>query len=132
MQLEMKGNFEDDFVYKVIPSIIRKKLIGQCNSPKMENMRKYFESLKIGYTILDVINFAVDKMYIGIDGNHIYYNLFTKKKVDGSNYSIEALLNLIEYGNLEVRGSHCIELIFDYIRLNLKYLYSWYKDRYRR
>ena len=58
-----------------------------------------------------------DKYIIQIDENQILY---------GTDYHLEDICKLVNYGNLEISGTHIFSNIFTYIQQNLQVYYQIY------
>lgn len=124
MTIYLKDIYDDNFVKVYLP-ILTVMLIKYYAS--MKNLKPINDYLKKNYQItvddvLDSIKLSFNKCN-NVCSLSIDNNIIEPK----SQEKVIALVKLIEYGNLDVKGLHVVDSTFRYIQSHLKEIYTTYK-----
>ena len=124
----------------VFPEFVNHRFINRAIKPTlimfyrdMNNKGKFNKMNEILYDILgskitaiDILTYAINNAYVGKYRNNWIIDVSSKTLYKNTNQSISSLVNLIEFGNLEVKGTNAIVLSYNYIRKNLNLLFHIY------
>lgn len=115
--------FDKDFIENYIPFVILSRIKSVA---KKKNLNHINEFLKRNYSItvddvLNAIEFSINK-YSKVYSIIINNNIIEQK----SKEKVISLVKLIEYGNLEVKGTNLINSSFLYIKNHLNEIYMSY------
>lgn len=93
---------------------------------KFIQIENYLDKINLGYNIIDILDTLIDTMSTVIEGRYVLYRVGDNRPFKDTKYTLNQLLNLIEYGNLEVRGARIIQRIFNELSFNERRYYSMY------
>ncbi len=130
MQLKIYDNYSDGYFINFVPYILKVKWNSDRMNYKYVKMDKYLTKLfgKPTYTY-DILIYALNHSYVTITKH--YYLLDLNSNARYSGHKISELINLIEFGNLDVKGTYTISKWFnDIINQGYSY-YQLYKLRNR-
>lgn len=133
MELLIPNTYEDDF-YSFIINYIEKVGIGRIDRKKLINWDLYFNSFSkltnnfkkelSSYEI--IISGIYNLIYIKQD-KVVRILIDPSQKLPGINAKINVLCEMINEGNLILKGYPFFTYIFDYIRKNLNSIYDLYE-----
>lgn len=99
----------------------------------MSNQGKFNKVDKILYNILgrnikakDILFYAIKNAFVGKYRNNYVLDVDRKDKFLDTDYTISSLIRLIEFGNLDVKGTNALVLCYNYIRSKLEFLWLNY------
>ena len=117
---------EDSFYRYYIPKVIRYEL-KELDSGRKENIEKHLaDSLDLKLSYDEAIDQIVDSLVVILDNEKCSYLINTIEFLD--NYiGINSLVSLINYGSLDIKGTHIFEYVFDYIKQNQNKILREYK-----
>ena len=123
-QLSIPLDYPNHFVYQYLPKVITNMLYNKIARYKDSKMNSYLSD-NYDMQIVELLPILCD---IKIEKYRYGYimQINTNRSKINSKYSVAEILHLIDYGNIEVKGLHIINNIFEYIRNNLNMLYRLY------
>jgi hypothetical protein len=117
---------EDSFYRYYIPKVIRYEL-KELDSGRKENIEKHLaDSLDLKLSYDEAIDQIVDSLVVILDNEKCSYLINTIEFLDNS-IGINSLVSLINYGSLDIKGTHIFEYVFDYIKQNQNKILREYK-----
>lgn len=130
MQLWINKSFPYDFINSFLRNKIKIYIGSMWGQDKLENIDNFlYNTLGINYSAYDILMYAIDNAEILVDTHTFKLDTEIVDEYKDTGYRIKDLLNLIEYGNLEVKGTKALSKSFNYIRNNLIILYKIYIGR---
>ena len=105
-----------DFFTEFLPKYIITHVIATQNKDKFVNMDRYLESLGIKENTLEVLVIAVKNLDVKeVNGVYVVEPSNVEKIGD---YTLKQLINIIDYGTTEVKGTGVYQEIERYINNN--------------
>ena len=99
----------------------------------MNNHRKFNKLDKFLYNILgrdiksvDILCYAINSAFVGKYKDNYVLDIDSKSFYANTDYTVSSLIKLIEFGNLEVKGTNALARCFNYIRNKLDFLWLFY------
>lgn len=123
-QLSIPLDYPNAFVYQYLPKIITNMFYNKIAQHKESKMNSYLSD-NYDMQIVELLPILCDIKVEKYRYAYIMQINMNKSKIN-SKYSVAEILHLIDYGNIEVKGLHIINNIFEYIRNNLNMLYRLY------
>ena len=120
-------NYDNQFFYEYIPDKIKEFILLNYNESYVSQINKYLIEIGIKTNFQEIINRAIDTLKIIINDDWCTINIDYSQVLSGRR--LQDLINLIEYGNLEIKGYPILKEAFRYIELNEEELYSEYIDQ---
>lgn len=120
-------NYDNQFFYEYIPDKIKEFILLNYNESYVSQINKYLIEIGIKTNFQEIINKAIDTLKIIINDDWCTINIDYSQVLSGRR--LQDLINLIEYGNLEIKGYPILKEAFRYIELNEEELYSEYIDQ---
>lgn len=130
MQLKIYNNYSDGYFINFVPYILKVKWNSDRMNYKYVKMDKYLTKLfgQPTYTY-DILVYALNHSYVTITKQYYLLDLSSNARYRG--HKISELIHLIEFGNLEIKGTYTISKWFkDIINQGYSY-YQLYKLRNR-
>ena len=116
-----------DFIYNFIPSKMEEFLSLNLSEETLRSLDVYLkQTLKIKMTSQEVLETSLKHLFITRDVNNYVIIIDTNFFLPQTNYRVNDLVNLITYGNLEVRGYDVMVKLANYIRGNINLLFTEY------
>ena len=128
MTIFLKDIVDEEFIL-LIPQFIIKRVREKLNKNKYQAMQEYLQenydvSIDDIITQLAIKGFSYSKvkdlLIVRIDDNI---------KEEKSQEKLSMFVRLINYGNLQIRGTHLIEDTINYIKSNILNIYRFYQMR---
>ena len=123
MKFRINGVYQNEFLYEYIPKRIMQEFKRYNNLGTFKHMDLFLDKIKLGYTTIDVLEYATKHMTCDLEGKYNLYIFDTNKQFYNTPYTIRQLVGLIESGNLEVRGTRVIQKTLNLVSLCEKRLY---------
>lgn len=120
-------NYDNQFFYEYIPDKIKEFILLNYNESYVSQINKYLIEIGIKTNFQEIINRAIDTLKIIINDDWCTINIDYSQVLSGRR--LQDLINLIEYGNLEIKGYPILKEAFRYIELNEEELYNEYIDQ---
>ena len=120
-------NYDSQFFYEYIPDKIKEFILLNYNESYVSQINKYLIEIGIKTNFQEIINTAIDTLKIIVNDDWCTINIDYSQVLSGRR--LQDLINLIEYGNLEIKGYPILKEAFKYIELNEEELYSEYIDQ---
>lgn len=103
-----------DFIHEFLPDYIMGEFMNSMDIGRFASLDEYFDSLGISLSTTEIIEYALRNLEVKeVNGAYII-DFSDTLTVDG--YSVRQLINIIDYGNTEVRGTRAIGDIEEFIR----------------
>lgn len=112
-----------DFLYDTIENV---DLVDNKLIEKFDLFLK--EEIKIPYSTLDVIKIAIDNMTIYKLNTLYEVSLNNIDLLTNTKFKLDAIICLIEYGNLSIKGLNIMEKLFKYVENNINTLLDTYYE----
>lgn len=124
-KVTIKNYYNAEFIIKKIPKLFINLINNEFDRRENQNIfnyiKKYYKLNKFEIREAIIKNLVcsryADKYIIYIDENYYF-----KKQ----NISLKSIINLIDFGNIEVRGINLTNNIFKLLSKNIKNLYKYY------
>lgn len=115
-------NYGKPFIIKLM-IVIRHKLEDNLSNIKLKEMKKY---LKKNYKISleQLVNTVCNNFKISKYGNEYIIRLNKSVKINDTTY-LESLVNLVDYGNTEIKGVNFFSSIIKEIEENINNYYRF-------
>lgn len=127
MRLELPTITEEvSFFKSYIPKILKSKLKDLAEGQQTQVI-KYLESnvgIKIAYD--ELVDEIVEDLTI-MKNSDVYVYTFNTNRFIQDKINLEALVALINYGSLDLRGTNIFDKSFNYIKDNCQELYTKYR-----
>lgn len=121
-KLIIKNVYERNFLTDFLPNIVKKIFLGELNLSKYSLIFNYIEA---NYNIkkYKIIENIVDNIKIAKTPELV--TIYIDNNIKNISY-FDNLLNLIDYGNLDIRGTYALTKSFNYIRSNIDTIYKFF------
>lgn len=124
MEVTLKIKNCDSFVNGYIINWL-KRGVASVSDSKYKKMDDYLLNiLGVKETSKELLDTAIDN--IKIIKKDSSYELKMDKNLYNDDYTLDSLVRLIEFGNLEVRGVRTITTLFEFLRNNARKMYNTY------
>lgn len=132
IQFEVIKNVEDksfdNFVYHYLPNKMLEYLALNLSEKRVSVLNKYLLKAGILISVRDALMLALGKpQVLRIPPDRYIVSVNPTMLIEG-NIRLIQVIDLIEYGNLEVKGYPIVDEIYRYITTNMKELYKTYKE----
>lgn len=115
------------FIYEEIPEELKNNFVLLYDTNKTINLERYLkENLNISYSIYDIVMFALNHLYITKDGNNVIVTFDQNVTLYNSYTKVIDILNLLEYGSLEIKAYPILSEIFKLFNQNAINIYNNY------
>lgn len=126
MEFRLSLPVQSNFFFGYVPNVLKARFRRERSRGKFIHIENYLDKINLGYNIIDILDTLVDTMSTVIEGRYVLYRVGDNRPFKDTKYTLNQLLNLIEYGNLEVRGARIIQRIFNELSFNERRYYSMY------
>ena len=126
MEFRLSLPVQSNFFFGYVPNVLKARFRRERSRGKFIQIENYLDKINLGYNIIDILDTLVDTMSTVIEGRYVLYRVGDNRPFKDTKYTLNQLLNLIEYGNLEVRGARIIKRIFNELSFNERRYYSMY------
>lgn len=127
MKLFISKDYPKRFVYSYLPKFIYRKALGELNNSTIANINKYLKDvLKINYSLKDILSECIKYIYLSEFGENYIIDLGNMNRFKDTDYRTIDLLRLIEFGNIELKGTYLITKVYNFIREHCDYIYNYY------
>ena len=113
-----------EFLEEFLPNVIINKIIAEADPLRFENMDRYLASIDVKYSTLDILKYAVQNWEIKKVNQVYIIEISHILRVDG--YSVKQLVDIIDYGTTEVKGTGVYKEIENFINNNRAILVNRY------
>ena len=114
----------DDFIKKFLPEVFITKLYNKSSDKQYKNIFDYIsDNYKLSKK--DIFNSLKANLIFSKYGNDTIISSNDNVFVNADN-KLSSILALIDYGNLEVKGTNLINTTIDWINSKISYLYIMY------
>ena len=113
-----------EFLEEFLPNVIINKIIAEADPLRFENMDRYLASIDVKYSTLDILKYAVQNWEIKKVNQVYIIEISNILRVDG--YSVKQLVDIIDYGTTEVKGTGVYKEIENFINNNRAILVNRY------
>ena len=124
MRIRVYGNYDKDFAKKYLLRVLYKKWLGEYSNGKYFNMDNYLKTLSRKLKTINILKFALNNSSIVQLDNGVEIEFDESLNYGG--FPLKQLLQLIEYGNLEVKGTFTISRGSNNIRYYSDYYFRDY------
>lgn len=116
-----------DFIYNFIPDKMKEFLSLNLSEETLQSLDDYLKkNLMIKMTSKDILEESLKHLFIAQDVNNYVISIDTNIMLPQTTYKINDLVNLITYGNPDVRGCDIMIKLVNYIRGNIDLLFTQY------
>lgn len=126
MEFRLSLPVQSSFFFGYVPNVLKSRFRRERSRGKFIQIENYLDKINLGYNIIDILDTLIDTMSTVIEGRYVLYRVGDNRPFKDTKYTLNQLLNLIEYGNLEVRGARIIQRIFNELSFNERRYYSMY------
>ena len=126
MEFRLTLPVQSSFFFGYVPNVLKSRFRRERSRGKFIQIENYLEKINLGYNIIDILDTLIDTMSTIIENRYVLYRVGDNRQFKDTKYTLNQLLNLIEYGNLEVRGARIIQRIFNELSFNERRYYSMY------
>jgi len=126
MQLVIRNSTEDidkTFFYSYIPNYIHKLFIDTVDKRRLKEFDEFFE-----IDSFNILNRLLKNLLVLKNGNTAYTIKVNKILRDRGGIPLETWLQVITYGNREIKGYSIVLDIFKYISENIWDIYEEWVD----
>ena len=133
--LIIKAKYGDDFIYNKLPHLLLKLINSELNKPIN---RIILTAINDMYKI-NVLQFTLllrNNLKVSFYGSNVIirFNNTKIKEITDKNgkiitINVETLVDFINYGNLQHKGSNSINKIISYLQNNIDTLYKLYRRK---
>lgn len=130
MQFNVYRKYDSQFVFRYLLNNLKIFISEDRDKGKFKKLDNFlYNTLGIEDSTYTILKWCINNSYLSV--NSTYYNIdfCPRRKYKDTNYDMSQLINLIEYGNLEVSGTHTLSNHLNYIRRNMENLYHLYLAR---
>ena len=125
MKLKIYNPYPKDFVYNYLRDFL--KGLVKSDVKKLTKLNFYlYNTLGIGEDAYSILKYCIDCVYTSLEPNNYVLDFDSRIRYKNTKYTVGQLLNLIEYGNLEIKGTHTLTKNLNYIKNNIEYIYNLY------
>lgn len=125
MIIKIYSIYTSSFIKNKVPQLIRQSVAREytTNLHRYKGMEFYInKKLNIKKSFMEILYNILDGMYVSIEDDYYLIKVTSPNRID--RYSVNGLVNLIEYGNQEIRGTHILEKSIRKVIDNLPYLFN--------
>ena len=116
MQLIIGKEYNEEFVYSYIPKYIYRLVCGEEKRGLFNSINTYLKKvLGIDYKVCDIIKDLLQRIYISNEEKYYVLDTNNVNEFRDTKRTFNELVNLIEFGNIEVKGTHILDKIFSLI-----------------
>lgn len=127
MQFKIHNSYTLDFVNVAVPKIFKHYILIFNKDGRFYNIDNYLKnSLGINYKSVDILLFALNTSYISELNKYCIINIGNSDVFKDTNYTLKSLVNLIEDGNLDIKGSHVLGQAFSYLNIGIDRFWDMY------
>ena len=126
MEFRLTLPVKSSFFFGYVPNVLKSRFRRERSRGKFIQIENYLDKINLGYNIIDILDTLIDTMSTIIENRYVLYRVGDNRPFKDTKYTLNQLLNLIEYGNLEVRGTRIIQRIFNELSFNERRYYSMY------
>ena len=126
MEFRLTLPVQSSFFFGYVPNVLKSRFRRERSRGKFIQIENYLDKINLGYNIIDILDTLIDTMSTIIENRYVLYRIGDNRPFKDTKYTLNQLLNLIEYGNLEVRGARIIQRIFNELSFNERRYYSMY------
>ena len=126
MEFRITLPVQSSFFFGYVPNVLKSRFRRERSRGKFIQIENYLDKINLGYNIIDILDTLIDTMSTIIENRYVLYRVGANRPFKDTKYTLNQLLNLIEYGNLEVRGARIIQRIFNELSFNERRYYSMY------
>ena len=126
MEFRLSLPVQSSFFFGYVPNVLKSRFRRERSRGKFIQIENYLDKINLGYNIIDILDTLIDTMSTIIENRYVLYRVGDNRPFKDTKYTLNQLLNLIEYGNLEVRGARIIQRIFNELSFNERRYYSMY------
>lgn len=126
MEFRLTLPVQSSFFFGYVPNVLKSRFRKERSRGKFIQIENYLDKINLGYNIIDILDTLIDTMSTIIENRYVLYRVGDNRPFKDTKYTLNQLLNLIEYGNLEVRGARIIQRIFNELSFNERRYYSMY------
>ena len=127
MKFKIHQSYIPEFVYYGVPKVLRHYINVFAQSNRLINIDNYLKKvLGVNYKAKDILIYALTNSFKAEVGNYCIINIGNNDKFKDTEYSLKSLVQLIEDGNLEVKGSQVLHNAFNYLRTGLNVFWDMY------
>ena len=126
MEFRLTLPVQSSFFFGYVPNVLKSRFRRERSRGKFIQIENYLDKINLGYNIIDILDTLIDTMSTIIENRYVLYRVGDNRPFKDTKYTLYQLLNLIEYGNLEVRGARIIQRIFNELSFNERRYYSMY------
>ena len=114
----------EDFLKEYLPGVIIDKIIAEVDVLRFENMDAYLASIGVKYSTLDILKYAVKNWEIKKVNQVYIVEVSNILRIDS--FTVRQLVDTIDYGTTEVKGTGVYKEIENYINNNRAVLVNRY------
>lgn len=114
----------EDFLKEYLPGVIIDKIIAEVDVLRFENMDAYLSSIGVKYSTLDILKYAVKNWEIKKVNQVYIVEVSNILRIDS--FTVRQLVDTIDYGTTEVKGTGVYKEIENYINNNRAVLVNRY------
>ena len=126
MEFRLTLPVQSSFFFGYVPNVLKSRFRRERSRGKFIQIENYLDKINLGYNIIDILDTLIDTMSTIIENRYVLYRVGDNRPFKDTKYTLNQLLNLIEYGNLEVRGARIIQRTFNELSFNERRYYSMY------
>ena len=126
MEFRLTLPVQSSFFFGYVPNVLKSRFRRERSRGKFIQIENYLDKINLGYNIIDILDTLIDTMSTIIENRYVLYRVGDNRPFKDTKYTLNQWLNLIEYGNLEVRGARIIQRIFNELSFNERRYYSMY------
>ena len=126
MEFRLTLPVQSSFFFGYVPNVLKSRFRRERSRGKFIQIENYLDKINLGYNIIDILDTLIDTMSTIIENRYVLYRVGDNRPFKDTKYTLNQLLNLIEYGNLEVRGARIIQRTFNELPFNERRYYSMY------
>ena len=101
------------FLYQFLPKKIYSQIVLNNNTHKFDMLDEYLINEGIELNCIQIIRIALRNLNVKKIKDNYIIDIDNNAKI--GDYTYKQLIKLIDYGNLEVKGTKAVESAFDYI-----------------
>lgn len=129
MELILNVTHKDGMIYNFIPKALKSYIITEYNKnvKRYLNLEDYIlKEYKIKDNIKTILLTAINNLYIDSSLGYYILKINDSLKYKDTNYKLTQLVRLIDYGGVNVRGTHLFVNAVNYIKSNFRALSVMY------
>lgn len=114
------------FIYNKLPEIMMNKIITSVDKHKFDNMDTCLKNLGVKYSTSQVLKYALKNLDVKQINGVYLVDISNVLKLNG--YTLKQLVDLINYGNTEVKGTQVYTEAERYVNNNKAHLLNDYTN----